>query len=58
LPWLCDILPLPRWLPRANVLSIGDVLLALGVGGWIFASMARTPDAVAEHRQVRSDARS
>src|SRR4029077_8437379 len=20
LPWLCDILPLPRWLPRPNVL--------------------------------------
>jgi len=46
LPWLCDILPLPRWLPRPNVLSIGDVLLAAGVGGWILASALRTPDAV------------
>jgi hypothetical protein len=52
LPWLCDILPLPRWLPRSNVLSIGDILLALGVGGWIFASMKRTPEAVGERRQV------
>jgi diguanylate cyclase (GGDEF)-like protein len=36
LPWLCDVLPLPRWLPRANVLSVGDVLLAVGVAVWIF----------------------
>lgn len=43
LPWLCDILPLPRWLPQPNVLSIGDVLLALGVGGWIFTSVSCTP---------------
>jgi diguanylate cyclase len=40
-PWLCDILPLPRWLPRANVLSVGDVLLALGVGVWIFRVLRR-----------------
>ena len=52
LPWLCDILPLPRWLPRPNVLSIGDIVLALGVGGWILASVSRTPDAVVDHRQV------
>jgi hypothetical protein len=52
LPWLCDILPLPRWLPRPNVLSIGDVLLALGVGGWILAIMSRAPDRVGERRQV------
>jgi hypothetical protein len=52
LPWLCDILPLPRWLPRPNVLSIGDVLLALGVGGWILANMSRTPAGVGERRQV------
>jgi hypothetical protein len=52
LPWLCDILPLPRWLPRPNVLSIGDVLLALGVGAWIFAIVSRTPAGVGERRQV------
>jgi Family of unknown function (DUF5317) len=43
LPWLCDILPLPRWLPRPNVLSIGDVVLALGVGGWILGHVLPTP---------------
>jgi hypothetical protein len=36
LPWLCDILPEPRWLPRPNVLSIGDVILALGGAAWVF----------------------
>lgn len=35
--WLCDILPQPRWLPRANVVSVGDVALALGVASWVFA---------------------
>jgi hypothetical protein len=43
LAWLCDILPLPRWLPRPNVLSIGDVVLALGVGGWILTAALRGP---------------
>jgi Family of unknown function (DUF5317) len=52
LPWLCDVLPLPRWLPRPNVLSIGDVLLALGVGGWILGSVLPTPDAVGERQVV------
>jgi hypothetical protein len=36
LPWISDILPEPRWLPRANVMSIGDVILALGVAAWMF----------------------
>jgi hypothetical protein len=52
LPWLCDILPLPTWLPRPNVLSIGDVLLALGVGGWILSIVSRPPDDVGQRRQV------
>jgi hypothetical protein len=39
--WLGDVLPEPRWLPRANVLSIGDVLLALGMGAWTFGLTRR-----------------
>jgi hypothetical protein len=31
LPWLTDIFALPRWLPSANVFSVGDVLIAAGV---------------------------
>jgi hypothetical protein len=34
--WLCDILAEPAWLPRANVLSVGDVTLALGAAMWMF----------------------
>jgi hypothetical protein len=52
LQWLCDILPLPRWLPRPNVLSIGDVLLALGVGGWVLGSVLRAPNAVGKRQVV------
>jgi hypothetical protein len=40
LPWLADVIVQPAWLPRRNVISIGDVLLAGGVAAWVFASMA------------------
>jgi hypothetical protein len=39
LTWLGDLLPEPTWLPRANVLSVGDVLLAIGMAGWIFSNL-------------------
>jgi len=52
LGWLCDIFPLPRWLPRPNVLSIGDIVLALGAGGWILAGVLPIPDAATERSQV------
>jgi Family of unknown function (DUF5317) len=38
LGWLADVLPEPRWLPRANVVSIGDVVVAMGMAGWIISS--------------------
>lgn len=41
---LADVLPEPRWLPRANVLSIGDVVLALGMAGWVYAGIASASD--------------
>jgi hypothetical protein len=37
LAWLGDVLEEPAWLPLSNVLSIGDVLLAAGLGSWVFA---------------------
>ena len=37
LAWLGDVLPEPTQLPLSNVLSVGDVLLAAGLGGWAFA---------------------
>jgi uncharacterized protein DUF5317 len=36
LPLLADILPEPRWFVRPNVVSVGDLLLALGVCAWVF----------------------
>ncbi|HEX5950320.1 MAG TPA: DUF5317 domain-containing protein [Actinomycetota bacterium] len=31
LPFLGDVIPTPSWLPLANVVSVGDVLIVLGV---------------------------
>jgi hypothetical protein len=42
LPWLADVLAQPAWLPRPNVISIGDVLLSLGIAGWSFQAARRT----------------
>jgi hypothetical protein len=39
LPWLTDIWALPRWLPGANIFSIGDVLIGVGVAMVIVVAM-------------------
>jgi hypothetical protein len=39
---LTDIFALPPWLPAANVFSIGDVLLGIGVAVVIIGGMRRT----------------
>jgi len=36
LVWLGDVVPQPAWFPRSNVISIGDLLLAVGLGLWAF----------------------
>jgi hypothetical protein len=40
---LTDIYAIPAWLPLANVFSVGDVLIGLGVGVAIIAAMRRRP---------------
>jgi len=40
LPWLGDVFAEPAWLPRANVVSIGDMLLSVGVACWVFVAAA------------------
>ena len=40
---LTDIFALPAWLPSANIFSIGDVLIALGVAVVIAAAMRNRP---------------
>ena len=44
LPFLTDIFALPAWLPLANVFSIGDVLIGIGVAVAIVAGMRGRPD--------------
>src|SRR5712691_3100869 len=40
LPWLGDVFAEPGWLPRANVVSICDVLLSVGVAWWALVAAA------------------
>jgi len=47
LPWLIDRFALPHWLPFANVFSLGDVLLALGVFVLVVSAM-RQPASLPE----------
>lgn len=35
-----DVIPQPRWLPKANVLSIGDVIISLGMAGLVLVTIA------------------
>ena len=36
---LTDVIPLPRWLPFANIVSVGDILIAVGIVVVIAAAM-------------------
>jgi hypothetical protein len=37
---LADIIPQPRWLPTANVVSIGDLLLSVALACWALQMLA------------------
>lgn len=43
LAWLGDVFAEPTWLPRPNVVSAGDVLLALGIASWVFRGAITPP---------------
>ncbi|MGE5653307.1 MAG: DUF5317 domain-containing protein [Bacillota bacterium] len=49
LPWLADIIPIPRPYPIRKIISIGDIVMVLGVGQLIMLSMlnARSPQPTA-----------
>jgi hypothetical protein len=51
LSWLGDVFVLPRPIPFANVFSIGDVLIAVGIA-WCVARSMRQPDGSDWHRVV------
>jgi hypothetical protein len=42
LTWLGDIIPQPGWLPLANVISVGDLLLSCGLAWWAFRVTRRS----------------
>jgi len=42
---LGDVIAQPAWLPRRNVISIGDVLLSLGIAAWTFQTVSRSRNA-------------
>jgi hypothetical protein len=41
LNFLGDVIPEPAWLPKTNVISIGDLLLGFGLAWWAFAVTRR-----------------
>jgi hypothetical protein len=49
---LTDIFALPDWVPFANVFSVGDVLIGVGVAGAIAIGMRRGKAADAPDRQL------
>ncbi len=50
---LTDIIPLPQWLPFANIVSVGDILIAIGVAVVIAAAMrAARPHSVEDVDEV------
>jgi hypothetical protein len=55
LPWLGDVLPLPSWMPLANVYSPGDVVVA--IGGVIFILKALLPPANPDELRLREQSR-
>ena len=42
LPWLGDVFAVPAWVPFANVFSLGDVLVLVGMT-WVVQSACRRP---------------
>ena len=49
---LTDLFAIPAWVPFANVFSIGDVLLGLGIAITIAAGMRRHPTGDTNGREV------
>jgi Family of unknown function (DUF5317) len=53
---LTDIFAVPAWLPMANVFSIGDVLIAVGIAWAIVATMRRPAPEEAPPRTAEASA--
>jgi hypothetical protein len=57
LAWLGDIFPQPSWQPSRNVMSVGDLLLAVGLAGAVYLAMSPRPDEPRRHRTRRERSR-
>jgi hypothetical protein len=55
LTWLGDVFPEPPWVPLANVLSLGDVLLSLGLAVWAY-QITRQSETVAPRQVIAGGA--
>ena len=51
LPALGDVIAPPTWLPLANVVSLGDLLGALGVALWIVELLRAAPEEATRTRE-------
>jgi Family of unknown function (DUF5317) len=41
--WLGDVFPEPAWLPTANVVSVGDLMLSTALAWWAFRAIISAP---------------
>ena len=57
---LTDVIALPRWLPFANIVSVGDILIGLGIIIVIVAAMrsARPAASIRDDREAATPVRS
>jgi hypothetical protein len=52
--WLADVIAQPTWLPTANVVSIGDVVLAIALAWWALQMLTSVPRAQVRRRPTDS----
>jgi len=53
---LGDVIPQPRWIPTANIVSIGDLLLSVALALWAFQALAAArPARIRETNTSSSD---
>jgi hypothetical protein len=55
-PFLGDWIALPRWLPGTNVISVGDLLIGIGIALVVAAAMRDDRPVQHEHRGQRAGA--
>lgn len=54
LSWLGDVIPQPAWMPTANVVSIGDLLITVALGWWAYGVFAAGAQAARRRETIVS----